>query len=360
MLLALLALVGVVFLGWQWWQGRSHEQRAHAEVAQMRQKLDAMRQSVSAEKQQREAQGHAQQQAQTDREALKQQVAGLSNRLGDIDNAVAALARQNENSHDALLLDQAAMLMRMGQQRYALFHDLTGADKALGMAQQTLAAVNDPALQQVRQTLNDERKALAAAHPSSRRADLAALADLRADIATLPLKPLDAESDANADQQGFWSRVWHALSTAVVIRRDDGSMQSVADARLTRQMAALDVAEAQSARLAWDAEASHAALQRVAKALEVAFDTRDADVRKAQADVARLLAEKPGAPPQLGKALQQLDDLRDVRKAAAPASSAAVPSRATSTSQAPAPATSSAPAPASSSPVAPAPARTTT
>src|SRR5699024_9234328 len=173
---------------------RSHQQQAHAEVAQMQQKLDAMRQSVNAEKQQREAQSQARQQAQADHQALKQQVAGLSNRIGDLDNAVAASAEQGQTSHDAQLLDQAAMLMRMGQQRDALCHDLTGADKALGMAQQRLAAVNEPALQQVRQTLNYERKALTAAHPCARRADLAALADLRADIATLPLKPLDAES----------------------------------------------------------------------------------------------------------------------------------------------------------------------
>ena len=192
------------------------------------------------------------------------------------------------------------------------------------MADQTLAAVHDTALSGVRHTIAAERKALADTHPASRAADLAALADLRADIATLPLKPL--EGTAKSVDRGFWSRVWHALSTAVVIRRDDGSVQSLADARLTRQLAALDVAEAQSARLAWDAAASHAALERVAKALDTAFDAEDAGVRKARADVTRLLAEKPASlSPHLGKALQQLEDLRGVRDAAAPATPASAP-----------------------------------
>lgn len=329
LLLALLALAVVAYGGWQWWQGRQARQQADAAVVQLDRKVEGLQRSMAAEKHQHEAEAQTQQALQSANQALQQQVAGLSGRVNSLEAAVAALARHNQHGREAMALDQAAMLLRMGQQRYELFHDAAGAIKALTLADQTLAAIGDPALAGVRQTLDAERKALALTHPASRAADLAALAHLRAAIASLPLKPLG--TNAKPVGQGFWQRVWHALSTAVVIRRADGSAPSLADARMARQLAALDVAQAQAARLAWDAEASHAALERVAKALDAVFDPHAADVRKARAEVARLLAEKPVSPPHLGKALQELQDLRRVRDAADTPSPPATPAPAAST-----------------------------
>lgn len=314
LLLALLALAVVAYGGWQWWQGRQARQQADAAVTQLGKQVDGLHQSVADERHLRETEAQTQQALQAANQALQQQVAGLSGRVNSLEAAVASLARHNQHGREAMALDQAAMLLRMGQQRYALFHDASGAIKALTLADQTLAAIGDPALAGVRQTLDSERKALALTHPASRASDLAALAHLRTAIGSLPLKSPDSET--RRTEQGFWQRAWHALSTAVVIRRDDGSVQSVADARLVRRLTALNVAEAEAARLAWDAEASHAALERVARTLDTVFDPHDAGVRKARAEVARLLAEKPASPPHLGKALQELQDLRRVRDAA--------------------------------------------
>ncbi|HET7663661.1 MAG TPA: uroporphyrinogen-III C-methyltransferase [Rhodanobacteraceae bacterium] len=314
LLLALLALAVVAYGGWQWREGRQARQQADAAVAQLGKQVDGLHQSVADARRQREAEAQTQQALQAANQTLQQQVAGLSGRVNSLEGAVAALSRHDQHGREAMALDQAAMLLRMGQQRYALFHDAAGAIKALTLADQTLAALGDPALAGVRQTLDAERKALALTHPASRADDLAALAHLRAVITTLPLKPLD--TNVQPAGRGFWQRVWHALSTAVVVRRVEGSTPSRADARMARQLAALDVAQAQAARLAWDAEATHAALKRVARALDTVFDTRDADVREARATVTRLLAEKPVSPPHLGKALQELQDLRRVRDAA--------------------------------------------
>lgn len=342
LLLALVALAGVAFGAWQWWQWRQHRHDAGASVAQLQKQVADLRRSVASGRQQGKAGAEARQAMQAADRALRQRVDGLSGRVDSLDAAVASLARHQRDGREAMLLDQAGMLLRMGRQRYALFHDAGGAVKALELADQTLAAVHDPALSGVRRAIDAEREALVATHPASRAADLAALADLRASIATLPLKPLDADAGKSADR-GFWSRVWQALSTAVVIRRDDGSVQNVADARLTRKLAALDVAEAQAARLAWDIEASRAALRRVAGALDTAFDADDPGVRKARAEVERLLAAKPASPPSLGKALRQLRALRGVRDAAAPAAAASTPAKApASPASIPAPAGTSA------------------
>ncbi len=323
LVLALLALAGVAFGGWQWWQARQGRQNDADSLAALRQQVQSIQAQVDS-RQQRQAQEW--QAASAANQALRQQVEGWSERTRNLEGAVADLVRHDRSGRRTLLLDQAEMLLRMGQQRYTLFHDGAGALKALALADQTLAAVDDPALSGVRQTLDAERKTLAATHPASRAADLATLARLRGTIATLPLKPLDDQADKAP--RGFWQRLWHALSTAVVVRHVGKSPQGLADAHLTRQLAALDVAQAEAARLAWDSGASHAALERVARALDTAFDTHDAAVRKARADVARLLDEPQARAPELGQALRELRNLRAVQDGQAPATLPSAPASA--------------------------------
>lgn len=321
LVLALLALAGVALGGWQWWQARQGRQHDADALAAMQKQVQSIQAEVDRRQQQQAQQWQA---ANAANRALGQQVEGWSERTRNLEGAVADLVRHDRSGRRTLLLDQAEMLLRMGQQRYTLFHDGDGALKALALADQTLAAVDDPALSGVRQTLAAERKALATIHPASRASDLAALARLRGTIATLPLKSLD-DHQASRAPQGFWQRLWHALSTTVVVRHVGKSPQGLADARLTRQLAALDVAQAEAARLAWDSGASHAALERVAQALDTVFDTHDAAVRKARASVARLLDEPQARAPELGQALRELRNLRAVQGGQAPVPLPAVP-----------------------------------
>jgi uroporphyrin-3 C-methyltransferase len=76
---------------------------------------------------------------------------------------------------------------------------------------------------------------------------------------------------------------------------------------------ALDLVEAQAARLAHDDEAYRAALQRAATGVAAQFDTTTPAVRQVQAQLQQLQATTVGAPVQLGAALRELRDLRAVR-----------------------------------------------
>jgi uroporphyrin-3 C-methyltransferase len=366
LVLALLALAAIAYGGWQWRQHRGAQQDRSKVVQQLRgqvqgldhqvKKLDkqvhalggkaqSVQRSVKSANQQRAKQNASQQSLQAHQQYLRREVAGMADRVKSLEHAVSSLVRTNRHGRETMALEQAMMLLRMAQQRYVLFHDSAGAMHALTMADQVLAGLSDPAVGGVRQSLDAERKALAATHPGTRSADLAALAQLRSAIMSLPLKPRSGRGGAS-HPHGFWQRVWHALSTAVVIRRTHRSGQQVADAHLARELAALDVAQAEAARLAWRPKASHAALERVAKALDSVFDTHDARVRKAQAEIKRLLDERAAPRPRLGKALRELEDIKGVREGAAPAMSGSLPAPAMSDA---APAMNgSAPAPAAS------------
>jgi uroporphyrin-3 C-methyltransferase len=208
-----------------------------------------------------------------------------------------------------MLLDETETLLRMGQQRYVLFHDARGAAAAYGLADQALAAVNDGAFSGVRQSIAAEREALEQGQPRTRAIDT--LQQLRGALETFPLKPRDTPADqANP---GVWVRIRRALGSVISVQRDNGAPLAVADASFARELTALDLAQAQAALLAADTDAAHAAIARVQASLAAQFDTANADVAHAQAQLASLAQVlKPTTPIQLGAALAELRNLRAV------------------------------------------------
>jgi uroporphyrin-3 C-methyltransferase len=325
MLLALLALAGVIVGGWYIWQLQRGGQQGDQSLAALQQRVAALDASTARSADERAALKQRLGDADAVNRGLREEMLGVSERTRHLEDAVANLSAKTLSGHDAMLLDEAEMLLRMARQRYELFHDADGALKAYAAADRVLAAVDDSAFAGVRQSLDAERDALVATHPATRDSNLAALAQLRAALPALPLRPLDAPPTAAT--QGFWQRTWRALSGLVQVHHDSGAPLDVADARLARELAALDVAQAEAALLAWDDDAYRAALQRVDAALAADFDGADAGVRKARAEVTRLLAAKPPATgaPKLGATLTELRNLRAVQSAAMPAAAGSTP-----------------------------------
>lgn len=335
LLLALLALAAVAFGGWQWWHGRQARHAQMQSVTQLDQRVASLEQSLTSQRKHDKGQQAAlERQWQADSDATQQQLSGLNQRTRQLEGAVNHLAQRGlGDGQHALLLDQVQMLLRMAGQRYALFHDGAEALKAYAMADKLLASVDDPALTGVREAIKSEREALAATHPATRASDLATLAHLRSVVVTLPLKPLD--KPAPDQPTGFWQRVWRALSTAVVVQRIDDSPQTLAASGLARQLTALDLAQAEAARMAGDGAASQHALQRASHALDARFDGNDAAVIKVQDRISQLASQPVSGKVVLGDALRQLENQRGVQAAnddqsPAPASAASASVPATS------------------------------
>lgn len=281
--------------------------------------------------------------------SAREEVLGMAERTKNLEDAVANLSERSLSGHDAMLLDEAESLLRMAKERFALFGDASGALSAYDLADKTLAGVNDSAFAAVRQNLTAEREALEAVQPKARANDLATLADLRAQIPTLPLKNIDSQAGADEDRT-FWQRAGNALGSIVRISHDEGTPLGLADDRLARELAALDVAHAEAAVLAYDDRARADALKRVDATLVAHFNAQAPSVQTARQRIATLLASQAkGGEPKLGAALEELRNLRSVHAlkatggaaTAAPAHSASAPAPA-------APAPAAAPAAASS------------
>ena len=309
LLAALIALLLAGYVAWRQWEQAQGDASDSRTLAGLDGRVGRMETALNAIGDERTLLRQRLGDAEEVNRGLREELLGQSERLRNLEDAVAKLSEKSLSGHDAMLLDETETLLRMGQQRYALFHDAQGAATAYGLADQALAAVNDGAFSGVRQSIAAEREALERSVP--RIAAVDALQQLRGALEGLPLKPQDAA--ASEAQPGAWARIRRALASVVSVQRDNGAPLAVADARFARELTALDLAQAQAALLAADTDAAHAALVRAQASLAAQFDSNDAGVAHAQAQLANMIQSiGPATPVQLGAALAELRNLRAV------------------------------------------------
>jgi len=332
-LLALIAIGGTGYVGWRQWQQAQVSTVDSRNLATLQQRVGALETTLSGVSGERTSLNQRLSDADQVNRSLREELLGQAERTRNLEDAVAKLAQKSLSGQDATLLDETESLLRMAGERYTLFHDAQGAAAAYTLADQTLAGVNDATFAGLRQSITAERDALAKSQPASQASALQQLTELRGDLATLPLKTPDNTSTAT-QSQSIWQRIKQALASVISVQRSNGAPLAVADARFARELASLDLAQAQTALLAYDANAYAAALQRVDVALSSQFDESNADVQQARVTLKQLgAALPPSAPVHLGAALTELRNLRTVHAlkpdatgtAPAPSGSSAAP-----------------------------------
>lgn len=310
-LLSLLAAGGAGYVGWQQWQQARANAAASSTLDDLSARTTTLESTLKAMDDERRTLRERLRDADDVNRGMREELLGQNERLRNLEDAVAKLSEKSLSGHDAMLLDETESLLRMGKERYELFHDAAGAAAAYALADQALSAVDDGAFASLRESVAAEHEALEQSAATHADAALKHLQQLRGMLGDLPLKPLDAPADATADS--VWARLGHALASVVSIQRDSGAPLAVADARLTRELVALDLAHAEAALLAHDADGYRGALQRADAGLAAQFDGNDAAVKQARATLADLLkAAQPTKPVQLGAALTELRNLRAV------------------------------------------------
>ena len=312
LLLALIALGASGYVGWRQWEQAQVSTVDSSNLASLQQRVGALETTLSGVSGERTSLNQRLSDADQVNRSLREELLGQADRTRNLEDAVAKLAEKSLSGQDGMLLDETESLLRMASERYTLFHDAQGAAAAYTLADQTLAGVNDGTFSSLRQSIAAERDALAKSQPASQASSLQELTELRSDLAMLPLKALDSPS-TTAQTQTVWQRIKQALASVVSVQRSNGAPLAVADARFARELASLDLAQAQSALLAYDANAYAAALQRVDVALSTQFDSNNPDVQQARVTLKQLGAALPPSPPvHLGAALSELRNLRTV------------------------------------------------
>ena len=311
-LVAVLALAGSGYAVWRTAELDRASGTTQANADAVRGELDALNRRVDQANRDRDLLRQRLDDVGGVNKSLREEVLGVTERARVLEDAVANLAEKRLSGHDALLLDEAEMLLRLAQERYALFGDAAEANQAYGLADETIAAIDDPAFSTVRETLSVERKALADQRQLAAGAGVAELERLRNALATLPLAHDGLEAEAAKPDE---SRLWQLLGKFVRISHDTTTPSGARDRSLARALVSLDLRSAEAALLARDMGAFRAALQRALATAREAFDAQAAGVKDLTASLDHLAGtEAPPAPAVLGAALKEMRNLRSTHR----------------------------------------------
>lgn len=298
-LLVLLLLAGAgygLWRGWQWAVGTLDAVSTQQELlARQARELAALRQ-----------QAEELASRQTDLAAAVQRngvdIAGLGGRLDDSQQAMARLSDTVEGGRTRLQLAAVEQLLLMANDRLLLAHDGATALRALDLADQRLALLNDPRLFRVREALAQERAALAKLALTDRPGVALALAQLSQRVPELPLRARARErfeapavTGAAPPEAGTLERIWGAVQTALAnlftVRRSDGPRARLLapdEEALVTQILRLKLDGARLGLLAGDARTCQELLGEAARWLVQYYDEADPGVRAARAELQRL------------------------------------------------------------------------
>jgi uroporphyrin-3 C-methyltransferase len=286
-------------LGWRQWQ--QHEQ---ALVDDARGQVDSLSQRFDTVRSEQRSHSRRLQQAETTNRVLRDELDGIGQRAALLEESVARFADPDRHGAQALRLDEAELLLVLGQQRLELAGDLDGARRAYALADGVLGGVDDPAYLSLRQALQQERAALDALGTDPRVRAIAGL-DAFARAVVAPAQSAPAGAPATAP---WWQRAFGSL---LRVQRTDRAV-AVQPAERAAAIAGLqlELSLARAAAERRDGDGYRAALARADDWLQRLSGPSPA-LQRQRAQL-RELAQRPLALsiPTLGSTLGQLRQQR--------------------------------------------------
>ena len=204
-LLLVLALTAAGIYGWREWRARAVREQAQAVDAGLR--LDALEQRFDAMRRDQRAQTQRLQQADATNRVLRDELLGIGQRAALLEESVSRLADPDRHGAQALRLDEAELLLAMGERRLSIAGDLDGARRAYALAGGVLEGIDDPAYLSLRQTLQQERAALDAVGVEPRAAAVLKLDAFAAALVAAPPRP----GAADASRLPWWRRAFASI-----------------------------------------------------------------------------------------------------------------------------------------------------
>jgi uncharacterized protein HemX len=249
------------------------------------------------------------------------EIAGLAGRIDDSQQAMARLSDTVDGGRARLQLAAVEQLLLMANDRLLLAHDSATALRALDLADQRLALLNDPRLFRVREALAQERAALTRLAITDTTGLTLSLSQLSQRVGDLPLRArardrfeIAATAQEAPAEPGALARMWHAVRTALenlfTVRRSDGPgprLLAPEEEALVAQILRLKLDGARLGLLAGDTRTFHQLVGEAGGWLEQYYDETDPNVGAARAELRRLEGLKlAGEAPDLTRSLTLL------------------------------------------------------
>jgi uroporphyrin-III C-methyltransferase len=245
---------------------------------------------------------------------MREELLGIGERAVALEDALARLAQSRREGARTLQLDEIEYLLLLAGERLQLFDDSEAAARALELAADSLAALDDPLYAGARQTLAGERALLAAQPADPRPALRGELAMLQRQLPLLPQRGDETDPAPAAEPP---SRLRTLLDSLVTVRRvdDAGAALGPLERQARIGVLALQLSLAQLALETRDGEAWQAALGEAMVLFDRLFEPGSEAVHGVRRRLQALADTAVASPaPALGATLQELRNLRAARR----------------------------------------------
>jgi uncharacterized protein HemX len=257
-------------------------------------------------------------------EARIQILDSLPSRMSNLENSVAAVQGISTGARNTLLLAEAEYYMQLANAQLQLAGNPELAALALGMADDRVVQLADPALTEVRRALADELAALDIMEIPDIEGVTLTLSSLAGVVATLPLRQVRVDTveqaaSAGEEQSGVdraWESVKRAASGLVRVTSPDETAAPLLtpDAEyFLRTNLTLQLQVARLALLRGEQAVFEQSLADADDWLQDYFDTDSAQVRGARATIEEIRsAMLVVSPPDISGSLQLLRQFNSI------------------------------------------------
>ncbi len=332
-LVALLALAAVGYTIFEDWRSTSADSGLDnsANIDSLKQRIDEYDASLAALDTKIAAVPHPDYSGQLDavRRDVDEKIRLLDSlppRMSTIENTVASLAGISAGARETFLLAEGEYYLQIANAQLQLANNPHLATLALGMADERITQLSDPALTDVRRAISNELAALEVMEITDLEGVTLTLASLASVVESLPLAggSLDGELAAIEDDidassiDRAWGSVKEAMSGLVKVTPPDQAKLALVspDAEyFLRNNIALQLQSARLALLRGEQSIFEATLDDTSALIEAYFDVESTQVQSAQQTIAEIRSSVlTTAMPDISGSLRSLRQYRILRE----------------------------------------------
>jgi uroporphyrin-III C-methyltransferase len=307
LLASLLATAGIGYLLVQDWRARGNAANAADSLAVLEDRLNSSGESLSGLDQRLTDLAAADAATAADLQDLQRELNdriqlfdSLPSRMNNVENSLSSLQGVSTGARNTWLLAEAEYYMQIANAQLQLAGNPHLAALALGMADERIAQLANPALTNVRRALADELAALEIMDKPDIEGITLTLASLARVVDSLPLRPVGraaADDVAAADEASGAARAWASVKGVVTgLVSHTGPGESAAPLMtpeaeyFLRTNLTLQLQVARLALLRGEQAVFQQSLDDAAAWLETYFDTQSAQIVSARQTVAEIRA----------------------------------------------------------------------
>lgn len=333
--LSLITLAAIGYMLVQDWRSEQDANQSASSLADLRSRIASSNESLSnldrgladlAEADRRVA--SELELLQTDLESRMQLLDSLPSRMTNFERSLSALQGVSTGARDTWLLAEAENYMQIANAQLQLAGNPNLAALALGMADERIVQLANPALTDVRRALSDELAALEGMEKPDIEGVTLTLASLARVVDSLPLQQVaesgaDDDTDVDADLSGVdraWASVKGAVAGLVKVTGPDQTaipLLTPDAVYFLRTNLALQLQAARLALLRGEQAVFQQSLDDAAAWIGLYFDTESAQVDSALQTIAEIRdGQFAVTPPDISESLRLLRQYKTISESA--------------------------------------------